>query len=109
MKSANVVTIPKENAVFWLDKDGFWHNRHGKFEHPRIIAYFHGAIRRDEQGYHLCQQREEVLEKVYFHYEDTALFIFDIRPERAHALLLNTGREIPMDPSHLSVVNNATR
>lgn len=103
MRSAKITCIPKENAVFWLDKDGFWHNRHGKFEHPRIIAYFHGAIRKDEQGYHLYQQHEQVLEKVYFHYEDTALFVFDIRPDKGFTLILNTRKEAPLVPSALFI------
>ena len=103
MKSTKITSIPKEKAVFWLDRDGFWHNRHGKFRHPRVIAYFHKSIRRDDQGYHLFQQREEVLEKVYFHYEDTALFVFDVLPGRVFTLTLNTRKEVSLAPTDLYI------
>jgi hypothetical protein len=68
------IIIPKERAIFWLDKNGRWHNAHGEFEHKKIIDYFHSSIKRDENGYYLFQKRGDVQEKVYFHYEDTALF-----------------------------------
>ena len=103
MQSVRITCIPKEKAVFWLDQDGFWHNRHGKFKHQRIIAYFHGAIRKDSQGYHLFQEREDGLEKVYFHYEDTALFVFDVRQGEALTLILNTRKEVPLVPSDLFI------
>ena len=31
--------VPKEEAVFWLDAYGRWHNEHGVFEHKKIVAY----------------------------------------------------------------------
>ncbi|MDJ0803659.1 MAG: MFS transporter permease, partial [Desulfobacterales bacterium] len=73
------IVIPKDQAVFWLDRHGFWRNRHGRFERPRIIAKFHAAIGRDAQGYYLSQTNGDVREKIYFPYEDTALFVFDVR------------------------------
>jgi hypothetical protein len=93
------IIIPKENAVFWLDKNGVWYNEHGKFEHPKIIAYFHKSIRKDDQGYHVFQVREGYEEKVYFPYEDTALFVFDMKG--TGTLVLNTTDTLPLDPSQL--------
>ncbi|PIE62260.1 MAG: MFS transporter permease, partial [Desulfobacterales bacterium] len=74
------VIIPKEKAVFWMNGDGVWHNEHGPFEHPKIIRHFHNSIHKDENGYYLCQEREDVREKVYFPYEDTAIFVFQVIP-----------------------------
>lgn len=105
-KPAEIV-IPKEKAVFWLDKTGCWHNVHGKFEHPKIIAYFHSVIKKDEAGYHLFQIRENgVHEKVYFHYEDTALFVFDAVFGQEIVLVLNTGRRITLQPDKLLIQND---
>ena len=99
-----VVTIPKEEAVFWLDAEGRWNNANGPFEHPKIRDYFHASIRRDENGYYVGQQRDAVYEKVYFRYEDTALFVFRvyIGPEDI-SLRLNTGRQITLAPDTLSI------
>jgi hypothetical protein len=93
------IIVPKENAVFWMDKNGIWHNEHGKFEHPKIIAYFHKSIRKDDQGYHVYQIRDGCEEKVYFPYEDTALFVVDLKDN--HTLVLNTTDTLPLDPSRL--------
>jgi hypothetical protein len=93
------IIVPKENAVFWMDKNGIWHNEHGKFEHPKIIAYFHKSIRKDDQGYHVYQIRDGCEEKVYFPYEDTALFVVDLKD--LHTLVLNTTDIIALDPSQL--------
>lgn len=97
------IVVPRDKAVFWLDKNGFWHNRHGRFEHPKISAYFHSCIRRDADGYFLYQVRDDCVEKVYFPYEDTALFVFDIQGKDPLMLVLNTGRQIPLNPEHLYV------
>jgi hypothetical protein len=93
------IIVPKENAVFWMDKNGIWHNEHGKFEHPKIIAYFHKSIRKDDQGYHVYQIRDGCEEKVYFPYEDTALFVVDLKDNQT--LVLNTTDTLPLDPSRL--------
>ena len=69
------IIIPKEKAVFRMDANGRWHNAHGPFENPKIIAYFNAAIRKDADGYYLYQELEDRAEKVYFPYEDTALFV----------------------------------
>lgn len=98
------IVIPKEKAVFRLDKNGIWQNEHGKFEHPKIIAYFHKSIRKDDQGYHVFQVRDQCEEKVYFPYEDTALFVFDIKG--TDTLVLNTTQTIPLDPSQLFIRND---
>ena len=72
------IVISKEDAIFWLDKNGRWHNAHGEFQHKKIIDYFHSSIQKDEKGYYLFQERGNLREKVYFHYEDTALFAVDL-------------------------------
>lgn len=100
--------IPRENAVFRLDKNGIWHNEHGRFEHPKIIRYFHRSIQKDENGYHLSQRRDGFLEKVYFPYEDTALFVFDIREQKnGLTLVLNTGKTLILDPETLFSRNDS--
>ncbi len=98
------IIIPNENAVFWMDENGFWHNEHGKFEHPKIIAYFHKSIRKDDQGYHVYQIRDGCEEKVYFPYEDTALFVVDLKG--TDTLVLNTTDTIPLDPSRVFIQND---
>lgn len=99
----NVITIPKESAVFWLDKNGRWRNEHGEFEHKRIIEYFHASIRKDDGGYHLEQITENGREKVYFNYEDTALFVFDVIMDREITLVLNTKKRVRLNPRNLFV------
>ncbi|MFH1155740.1 MAG: MFS transporter permease [Pseudomonadota bacterium] len=95
------IIIPKEQAVFWMDKNGFWHNEHGKMEHPKIIAFFNSAIRKDDLGYHVFQDTDEFTEKVYFSYEDTALFVVDLSLGPPAVLALNTRTHISLDPSQL--------
>ncbi len=102
------IVIPKEKAVFWLDRHGFWCNRHGRFELPRVISKFHAAIGRDGEGYYLTQVNGDVREKVYFRHEDTALFVFDVRlGENAVTLILNTGRETVLVPETLYMKDDA--
>ncbi len=93
--------IPKEDAVFRLDKNGRWYNQYGAFEHKKIITFFHSAIQRDSQGYFLEQEHGEYKEKVYFPYEDTALFVFDVILENDITLVLNTGEHIKLSPDQL--------
>lgn len=98
------MTVPREKAVFWLDKDGRWHNEHGPFEHPKVIRYFHSAIRKDEGGYHVYQKTDEFEEKVYFHHEDTALFVFDLSLNgEGITAVLNTQKEIHINPEDLFI------
>jgi hypothetical protein len=101
------IVIPREKAVFRLDRNGRWRNAAGLFRNPRIIEHFHSAIRRDADGYYLCQEREGVREKVYFPYEDTALFVVDIVINEPTELILNTRRRLPLDPAGLVVENDA--
>ena len=97
------IVIPKEKAVFWMDARGRWHNEHGLFEHPKIIAHFNAHIRRDAAGYYLAQEINGQIEKVYFPYEDTAVFALDLREGTPEVLLLNTGERLPLDPKRLAL------
>jgi hypothetical protein len=109
-KEKKELVVPKERAVFWLDAYGRWYNDHGVFEHKKIIDYFHRSIRKDAQGYYLFQKHDDhTQEKVYFKYEDTALFVFDIKNQDDSdgiRLLLNTKDNIPLVPENLFVQND---
>jgi len=98
--------IPKENAVFWLDKNGCWRNAHGKFENHKIIDYFHSCIQRDQDGYFLSQVNGKYREKVYFPYEDQALFVFDLIRQDGIMLILNTKKKIALNPESLFIRND---
>jgi len=105
------VVIPREEAVFWLDSRGYWRNAGGKFRKKKIIDYFHAAISKDENGYFLHQQKGDVFEKIYFPYEDTALFVFDVCFETSDpapdiTLVLNTGRRLSLNPRRLYTQND---
>ena len=102
-KEQREIIIPKEKAIFWLDKNGRWHNVHGKFEHKKIIDYFHSSIKKDQNGYYLSQKREDVQEKVYFHYEDTALFAVDFIKDNDITLILNTQKHVKLKPRNLFI------
>jgi hypothetical protein len=95
--------IPKEDAVFWLDQNGCWRNVHGKFKHYKIIDYFHSCIKRDQGGYYLSQVNGDCREKVYFRYEDQALFVFDLIRQDDIMLILNTKKQIVLDPESLFI------
>jgi hypothetical protein len=97
------ITIPKDRAIFWLDENGRWHNVDGEFEHNKIIDYFHSSIKRDENGYYLFQERENLREKVYFHYEDTALFAVDLIKDDDIQLKLNTKKQIKLKPRNMFI------
>ncbi len=102
------VVITKEEAVFWLDKNGRWHNRYGPFEHKKIIDYFHTSIRKDAEGFFLSQELEGRREKVYFPYEDTALFVFDVIEEpEGIFLILNTKKRLKLMPKKLFIENDS--
>lgn len=102
-KRLKEIVVPPEAATFWLDRRGNWCNRHGRFQHRKIVAYFHASIGRDEKGYFVSQINGDIREKVYFHYEDTALFVFDVQVEDGVILVLNTGRRIRLDPASLFI------
>ena len=95
--------VPKEDAVFWLDKNGCWRNAYGKFEHHKIIDYFHSCINRDQGGYYLSQVNGNYSEKVYFPYEDQVLFVFDVIRQDEITLILNTKKQIVLDPESLFI------
>jgi len=97
-----LIIVPREEAVFWMDKNGTWHNEHGKFEHPRIIRYFNSAIKKDENGYYVHQETGDCEEKVYFPHEDTALFVVDIAPAgQGIGLLLNNTERMVLEDGTL--------
>jgi hypothetical protein len=102
-KKLKKIVIPKDKAAFWLDRNGCWRNRHGKFEHKKIIDYFHASIRKDKDGYYVGQAIENCREKVYFHYEDTALLVFDVIKNKDLTLILNTGKQIKLKPRKLEI------
>ncbi len=95
--------ISKDDVVFWLDNNGYWHNKHGRFQHKKIIDYFHSAIKKDKDGYYLNQERDNFNEKVYFRHEDGALFVFDVIKADDVVLVLNTKRQIKLKPRKLFV------
>ncbi len=95
--------VKKEDAVFRLDANGRWHNRHGPFSHKRVIDYFHACIKKDRAGFYLSQERDGILEKVYFPYEETALFVFDVIPGEEIVLVLNTRERLELDPHRLLI------
>ena len=102
-KRTKEVVIPKEKARFWLDRHGFWHTGHEKFRHPRIVRHFHASIRKDRDGYHLLQEYGDFTERVYFYYEDTALFVFEVIKDEDVILVLNTEKRIKMKPRRLFI------
>jgi hypothetical protein len=101
------IVIPREKAVFRLDGRGRWCNAHGVFRNRRISDYFHSAIRRDEGGYFVCQEHGDHLEKVYFPYEDTALFAVDVDLSGGIHLRLNNRTELALDPADLFVAGES--
>ncbi len=106
-KNRTEFVISKDNAVFWLDKNGRWHNAHGEFQHKKIINYFHSAIKKDAKGYYLFQDRGDFREKVYFHHEDTALFAIDLINDSYPTLILNTRKQIKLKPKCLFIRNDS--
>jgi hypothetical protein len=101
------IVVPREKAVFRLDGRGRWCNAHGVFRNRRISDYFHSAIRRDEGGYFVCQEHGDHVEKVYFPYEDTALFAVDVELAADIRLRLNTRREVALVPADLFVAGDS--
>lgn len=100
------VVVNSADAVFWMDENGVWHNEHGKFEHPKIIAHFNRSIRKDADGFYLYQKGDGFEEKVYFRYGETAFFAVDVSLKDPMRLLLNTGVRMDLDPSMLYTRND---
>ena len=103
VKRSREIVVRKEDAVFWLDKHGQWYNKDEKFQHRKIINYFHSSIRKDKDGYHLAQRHRTHKEKVYFPFEDTALFVFEVIKGEDIILVLNTKKRIKLRPKRLSI------
>jgi hypothetical protein len=107
------VVISRDDAVFWLDSRGYWRNSGGRFRKKKIIDLFHASIARDADGYFLLRQKEEggeqVVEKVYFPCEDTALFVFATSCDDDDGITctLNTGRSLPLRPQNLYTRDDA--
>jgi hypothetical protein len=102
------IVIPKEEAVFFLDKQGVWHHKNqGRFEHSKIIDSFHSGIRKDEYGYYIRQRQGNRIEKVYFSCEDTALFAFDVIKGEKIILVLNTKTKVQLRPRNLVVKDDS--
>lgn len=99
------IVIAKDEAVFWLDEHGCWQNENGRFRHKKIIDYFHSCIKRDRQGYYLYQENGNNAEKVYFPYEDQALFVFNVIRQEEVTLVLNTKKLIKLKPRKLFTKN----
>ena len=100
------VIIPKEEAVFWMDENGRWHNQHGPFQHHKIIDYFHSSICKDKNGYYLTQEYDNIIEKVYFPYVDTPIFVIDVIKKNDAILFLNTKQQVLLDPKELFIKND---
>jgi hypothetical protein len=105
-KKHTEIVISKDDAVFWLNANGRWHNAHGEFQHKKIIDYFHSSIQKDEKGYYLFQERGNLREKVYFHYDDTALFAVDLIKDEDITLILNTKKQLKLKPKNLFTKND---
>jgi hypothetical protein len=106
-KKIKEIVISKDQAVFWLDRNGRWHNQFGEFQHKKIIDFFHSSIRKDKDGYFVRQMRENLREKVYFHCEDGALFVFDVIKDQDIVLALNTGKKIKLKPKKLWIEDDS--
>ncbi len=100
------IIIGQDEAAFWLDENGCWHNENGKFRHKKIIHYFHSCIKRDRQGYYLYQENGNIYEKVYFPYEDQALFVFNVILQDDVTLVLNTKNQVKLKPRKLFIKND---
>lgn len=101
------IVIEKEDAVFRMDGNGRWHNRHGRFQHKKVIDYFHACIKKDQHGFYLSQEKENCIEKVYFPFEETAYFVFDVLIGEEIVLVLNTKRRLKLDPDQLRINNDS--
>ena len=106
-KKLKEIIIAKEDAVFWMDKNGYWYNEHGKFQHKKIIDYFHSCIKKDKGGFYLTQERDNYREKVYFPYEETAYFVFEVIKDKDITLVLNTKKKIKLKPGSLFIKNDS--
>lgn len=103
----DIVIISKEDAVFRMDEQGRWFNESGRITKPSIVRYFNRSLGWDETGFFVTQVVDNRLEKVYFPFEETALFAVDltIKSDRV-ALHLNTKADTELDPYKLFIKND---
>jgi hypothetical protein len=106
MKKMKDIVIPKENAVFWMDGNGRWHNVHGLFRHKKLIDHFNRCLGWDADGFFVSQERGDIREKVYFRYEETALFAVGVVIGAEVSILLNTGEKTKIEPEDLYIKND---
>lgn len=100
----NEIVIQKEDATFWMDGQGRWINEFGRITKPSIIKHLNRSIDFDDSGFFVSQENCGRMEKVYFRYEDTALFAIDLKAASDHIhLILNTKEEILLDPESLLI------
>jgi hypothetical protein len=93
--------ITKEESEIVLSENGEWFHQGEPFENPKVIAFFHRAIRKDQSGvYYLYNAYEEKEEAVYFEVKDTAYFIKSVTFDEQDQLFrarLNTEVEVEID------------
>lgn len=106
MSQKKQMVIKKEDAVFWMDENGFWNNEHGRFEHRKVIRYFNISIKKDASGYFVHQVTDDFEEKVYFPYAETAIFAVDLKKGPEIKLVLNTARTASFDDGELFSKND---
>lgn len=102
LNDKETIVITKEDANFRMDEHGRWINDGGPVEKASIIRYLNSAIEKDENGYYVTHMLGDRREKVYFEYEDTALFVIDLKLNGNDiSLLLNTKRRLKLEPAGL--------
>ncbi len=106
MASKKQIIVSREDSVFWMDENGVWKNEHGRFEHPKIIKYFNSSINKDDDGYYVCQVTDEFEEKVYFPYDETAVFAVDIKITEDVQVVLNIRSAVSLDDGRLFSKND---
>jgi hypothetical protein len=102
-KATADTVIAADEAVFWMDGQGRWCNAHGRLRHKKTIDYLNRCIGWDQNGWFVRHQKEAVWEKVYFHCQETALFVVDVRMQTPISLVLNTGRCLQLKPKRLII------
>jgi hypothetical protein len=93
--------VSKEESEIRLKEDGKWIHQGEAFSNPKIIDFFHRAIRKDEKGeYYLHNVYDGKQENVYFEVEDTAYFVEKLEFDegaKAFKVTLNTGDDGVVD------------